>query len=73
MNGDGFLDLYLTQYADWSFQNHPECQLTPGWPDVCSPHSFKGVRDLVFFSREMARFTTRLTKQDWFREEKVWA
>lgn len=51
INGDGFLDLYLTQYADWSFQNHPECQLTPGRPDVCSPHSFKGVRDLVFFSR----------------------
>ncbi|WP_417382408.1 CRTAC1 family protein [Gimesia sp.] len=51
LNGDGLLDLYLAQYADWSFQNHPECQLTPGVPDVCSPHSFKGVRDLVFYNR----------------------
>ncbi|MDF1743694.1 MAG: CRTAC1 family protein [Gimesia sp.] len=51
INGDGLLDLYLTQYTDWSFQNHPECQLTPGRPDVCSPHSFKGVGDLLFFNR----------------------
>lgn len=51
LNGDGLLDLYLTQYADWSFQNHPECELTPGVPDVCSPHLFKGVRDMVFFNR----------------------
>ncbi|WP_417392921.1 CRTAC1 family protein [Gimesia sp.] len=51
LNGDGLLDLYLAQYADWSFENHPECQLTPGVPDVCSPHSFKGVRDLVFYNR----------------------
>ncbi|QDU11951.1 CRTAC1 family protein [Gimesia aquarii] len=51
LNGDGLLDLYLTQYADWSFQNHPECDLTPGVADVCSPHSFTGVKDLVFFNR----------------------
>ncbi|MCA9004875.1 MAG: CRTAC1 family protein [Planctomycetaceae bacterium] len=51
LNGDGLLDLYLTQYSDWSFQNHPECHLTPGVPDVCSPHSFKGVRDLLFYNR----------------------
>lgn len=51
LNGDGLLDLYLTQYADWSFQNHPKCELTPGVPDVCSPHSFKGVSDMVFFNR----------------------
>lgn len=51
LNGDGFLDLYLTQYADWSFQNHPKCELTPSVSDVCSPHSFTGVKDLVFFNR----------------------
>lgn len=51
LNGDGLLDLYLTQYTDWSFQNHPECELTVGTPDVCSPHSFKGVKDMVFFSK----------------------
>ncbi len=56
-NGDGLLDLYLTQYTDWSFQNHPECHLTPGKPDVCSPHSFKGVGDLLFINRGDGTFS----------------
>jgi len=51
LNGDGLLDLYLSQYTDWSFENHPPCELTPGVPDVCSPHSFTGVKDMVFFSK----------------------
>lgn len=51
LNGDGLLDLYLTQYADWSFENNPPCELTPGVPDVCSPHSFTGKKDKVYYSK----------------------
>jgi hypothetical protein len=42
LNGDGYLDLYVTHYVDWSFANHPRC---PGYvPDqavaICSPRHY---------------------------------
>src|SRR5262249_1734639 len=43
LDGDGFADLYVCQYMDWSFANHPICS---GYGvkierDVCPPRSFK--------------------------------
>ena len=42
-DGDGRLDLYVCQYVDWSFANHPKC---PGYTetidrDVCPPQQFE--------------------------------
>lgn len=49
LNLDGQLDLYLTRYADWSPEHHPECRLH-GVRDVCPPHEFQGLSDALFLS-----------------------
>jgi enediyne biosynthesis protein E4 len=51
-NGDGFLDLYICHYVDWSFQNHPLC---PGYRvgqprDTCSPRQFKGLVHALYLN-----------------------
>src|SRR5262249_52931946 len=58
LNGDGFLDLYVTHYVDWSFQNHPRC---PGYrPDkavaVCSPKAFKALPDTLYLNTGKGTF-----------------
>jgi hypothetical protein len=43
IDGDGWPDLYVCHYADWSFANHRNCPAHVAgakW-DVCSPGSFK--------------------------------
>jgi enediyne biosynthesis protein E4 len=52
LNGDGWPDLYVTHYVDWSFQNHPPC---PGYrPDkavaVCSPKTFQPLADVLYLN-----------------------
>ncbi|MBM3979235.1 MAG: CRTAC1 family protein [Planctomycetes bacterium] len=43
LDGDGFPDLYVCRYCDWSFANNPNCKAqTGGVPrDVCPPQKFK--------------------------------
>ncbi|HVK15967.1 MAG TPA: CRTAC1 family protein [Fimbriiglobus sp.] len=43
LDGDGYADLYICQYVDWSFANNPRC---PGYSaefdrDICSPTQFE--------------------------------
>jgi hypothetical protein len=42
LDGDGYPDLYVCQYVNWSFQNHPTCgdPQTVG-RDVCGPERFE--------------------------------
>ena len=40
LNGDGWPDLFVAHYVDWSFRNHPTCESTDKKPDVCSPRRF---------------------------------
>lgn len=56
-NGDGCLDLYVTHYVDWSFENHPVCQGPPGHSrEVCPPRQFQGLPDSLYFSRQDGTF-----------------
>lgn len=48
LDGDGFPDLYICQYVDWSFANHPVCNYDGKTPDVCPPKKFKGLTHKVF-------------------------
>lgn len=50
LDGDGFPDLYVCRYADWSFANHPVCAgHQPGVKrDVCPPHRFKPLVHALF-------------------------
>ena len=47
-DGDGFPDLYVCQYVNWSFANHPSCNYDGKTPDVCPPKNFKGLPDKVY-------------------------
>ena len=50
IDGDGFPDLYVCHYCDWSFENHPSCAgYRLGAPrDVCPPERFKPLVHALF-------------------------
>ncbi len=49
-NNDGALDLYVVNYVDWSFANHPACDFR-GRRDVCAPKAFNAEADVLWLSR----------------------
>jgi hypothetical protein len=56
LDGDGFPDLYVCQYADWSFANHPTCSYDGKTPDVCPPVTFHGLPHLLYRNVDGKRF-----------------
>src|SRR5947209_5333941 len=58
LDGDGYPDLYLAQYADWSFEhNHPtDCKAPDGKRDVCAPKRFSGLEHRLFRNVDGRRF-----------------
>lgn len=58
IDGDGFPDLYVCHYVDWSFANNPACPgQVPGVPrDVCAPQKFKPLVHALFKNEKGAAF-----------------
>jgi hypothetical protein len=53
-NQDGYLDLYVAHYVDWSFQNDPGCVAagsTNGTREACPPKMFNGLPDTLYMSQ----------------------
>jgi enediyne biosynthesis protein E4 len=50
LDGDGYPDLYVCQYVDWSFEhNHPtDCTYDGKTHDVCPPKRFTGLEHKLF-------------------------
>lgn len=48
LDGDGYPDLYVCQYVDWSFKKHPSCTYDGKTPDVCPPRNFDGLQHHVY-------------------------
>ena len=50
LDGDGYPDLYVCQYVDWSFENnHPlHCTYDGHTRDVCPPKNFTGLEHKLF-------------------------
>jgi hypothetical protein len=50
LDGDGYADLYVCQYVDWSFEhNHPlDCRYDGKTRDVCPPKQFVGLEHKLF-------------------------
>jgi hypothetical protein len=50
LDGDGFPDLYVCQYVNWSWDNNPRCKDLAGGGrhDVCSPDSFDAIPHLLY-------------------------
>ena len=45
---DGWLDLYVVNYVDFTVEEHRPCQMLSGQPDYCGPQAFEPVRDRLF-------------------------
>jgi hypothetical protein len=43
LDGDGWPDLYVCHYVNWSFSNDPPCLSRPGVRDTCPPGRFGGL------------------------------
>ncbi|MFO0928394.1 MAG: CRTAC1 family protein [Gemmataceae bacterium] len=48
LDGDGYPDLYLCQYVDWSWKKNPLCQYDGKTQDVCPPKDFHGLPHKLF-------------------------
>lgn len=48
---DGWLDLYVGNYLDFTFSVHRECANEVGLADYCGPVSFKSVTDTLYRNR----------------------
>src|SRR5947209_6564286 len=57
LDGDGYPDLYVCQYVNWSFANHPLCSDDDGkTPNVCPPRNFAGLPHKVYRNTGAGRF-----------------
>jgi len=50
VDGDGYADLYVCQYVDWSFEHHhpTDCTYDGKTRDVCPPKQFTGLEHKLF-------------------------
>ncbi len=71
LDGDGYPDLYLCQYANWSFtKNHPPCKGPPPHDfDVCPPKEFGAVAHALWRNNGDGTFTN-VTKEAGLRVER---
>jgi len=53
-DGDGYPDLYICYYVNWSFVNHPRCGRPP---DICPPKVFDGLPHKLFRNNRDGTFT----------------
>jgi hypothetical protein len=63
LDGDGFPDLYLCRWSDWSFADHPPCPgLRPDIPrDVCGPLRYRPLMHLLFKNERLGESPTSRT------------
>jgi hypothetical protein len=59
LDGDGYPDLYICYYVNWSFANHPEC---PGYAgdarrDICPPKLFEALSHRLYRNNRDGTFT----------------
>jgi RNA polymerase sigma factor (sigma-70 family) len=58
LDGDGFPDLYICHYVDWSFKKHPTCSYKPDkTPDVCPPKTFDALPHVLYRNNGNGTFT----------------
>jgi hypothetical protein len=58
LDGDGWPDLYVCHYLDWSFANHPVCPATVAGADfdICPPRRFKPLVHGLWHNEQGKRF-----------------
>jgi hypothetical protein len=61
LDGDGFPELYLCRWSDWSFADHPPCPgRLPHVPrDVCAPLRYRPMKHLLFKNEPLPADATK--------------
>src|SRR5207249_3214794 len=54
-DNDGFLDLYVARYANFTYESHRNC-VQKGSPIYCSPREYRGTPDLLFHNNRDGTF-----------------
>jgi hypothetical protein len=55
---DGWLDLVVTNYLDWSPKDNPWCgEMRPGYRSYCNPNNYKGQRTKLYRNNHDGTFT----------------
>ena len=62
LDGDGYPDLYICCYGDWSWKNHPACSYDSKTADVCPPKNFSGLQHRLYRNNRDGTFT-EVTKE----------
>jgi hypothetical protein len=59
LDGDGFPDLYICHYVNWSLDNDPKCpgRLKTARRDVCTPRVFDGLPHTLYRNNGNGTFT----------------
>jgi hypothetical protein len=68
INGDGFADLYVGQYLDWSPDREVACQDVHGRRDVCPPQRYPPAADRLLISLGDGRFQDQ-TRESGLRDD----
>lgn len=56
LDGDGLLDLFVTNYVEYRFENHKVCRMPGGQPNYCGPQSYQGQTDSFFHNTGSLQF-----------------
>ena len=56
-DGDGFLDLYISRYCEWTLATDIPCFGTDGKPEVCHPATYTPSTDLLYHNNGDGTFT----------------
>jgi RNA polymerase sigma factor (sigma-70 family) len=56
LDGDGYPDLYVCQYVDWSLDNNPVCRTGTGDRDICPPKQFAALPHKLFHNNRDGTF-----------------
>ena len=57
-DGNGFCDVYVAHYVNWSLENNPACT-SRGIPDVCAPGIFEALSDVIYFNNGNGTFSAK--------------
>ncbi len=59
---DGYLDLYVGNYVDWSLERNVDCLNLTGRPDYCPPAKYPAQRDRLYRNRGNGTFEDVTTR-----------
>jgi enediyne biosynthesis protein E4 len=62
-DNDGRLDLFVTRYVDWTFQNNRYCgEKKPGYRAYCHPDNYGGIANILYQNNGDGTFTDLSSK-----------